>query len=112
MNEYVFFLDLVDDPNGIGEYEKWHQNVWPEVEAQILRSGITSCRIYRFSNRLVLIAHSNQEMNWKKKSIADLGHPPTVEWEKLMWKFQQPIPGSLSGEKWKMAHLIYKLEEE
>jgi L-rhamnose mutarotase len=51
-------------------------------------------------------------MNWEKKSIADLGHPPTVEWEKLMWKFQQSIPGSLSGEKWKMASLIYELKAE
>ena len=110
MNEYVFFLDLVEDNELINQYDAWHKNVWPEVELQILSSGISSCRIYRFSNRLVLIAHSDLEMDWTKKSHNDLTHATTVEWENLMWKFQKAIPGSAPGEKWRMAELIYKLE--
>jgi L-rhamnose mutarotase len=112
MNEYVFFLDLIDNEELITQYDQWHKEVWPEVELQILNSGLTSCRIYRVSNRLVLIAHSDQEMDWKKKSDSDLAHGPTVEWENLMWKFQRAIPGSASGEKWRKAELIYKLESK
>ena len=110
MNEYVFFLDLINDEELISQYDQWHQEVWPEVESQILKSGLTSCRIYRVSNRLVLIANSNLEMDWTKKSESDLAHAPTVEWENLMWTFQSAIPGSAAGEKWRMAELIYKLE--
>jgi L-rhamnose mutarotase len=110
MNEYVFFLDLINDEELITQYDQWHQEVWPEVESQILKSGLSSCRIYRVSNRLVLIANSILEMDWTKKSESDLAHTPTVEWENLMWKFQNAIPGSAPGVKWRMAELIYKLE--
>lgn len=110
MNEYVFFLDLINDEELITQYDQWHKEVWPEVELQILNSGLTSCRIYRVSNRLVLIANSKIEIDWTKKAVSDLAHAPTVEWENLMWKFQKAIPGSAPEEKWRMAELIYKLE--
>ncbi len=110
MNEYVFFLDLVEDEVLIAQYESWHRSVWPEVEAQILSSGITSCQIYRAFNRLVLIIRSEKEMDWEKKALQDAQHQKTIEWEELMWHFQRAIPGSNPNSKWQMAKMIYQLK--
>jgi L-rhamnose mutarotase len=43
--------------------------------------------------------------------LSDSLHVPTLEWEELMWNFQQSIPGSLPGQKWMMAQQIYKLRK-
>lgn len=106
---YVFFLDLVNDPRLIQEYDAMHRNVWPEVEQQILDSGVERCEIYRLENRLVLIMDAPDDMNWERKRISDEQHEPTQKWEALMWKFQQSIPGFEGKGKWQLATEIYTL---
>jgi len=32
------------------------------------------------------------------------------EWERLMWRFQQALPGAKEGEKWMRMERIFKLE--
>lgn len=111
MNEYVFFLDLKDNQTTIAEYDQWHTRVWPEVETQILSAGIFDCKIYRYNNRLVLLVQSEKPIDWERKSLSDGMHSPTLEWEELMWTFQQAMPGSLPGQKWMMAKQIYQLKK-
>jgi L-rhamnose mutarotase len=108
---YVFFLDLVDDELLIKEYEEMHRNVWPEVEQQILKSGVQHCEIYRFSNRLVLIAEAPADLDWQMKAITDALHEPTSDWEQTMWKYQQSLPGYEGNGKWQMAKEIYNLKK-
>ena len=31
------------------------------------------------------------------------------EWEQLMWKYQQAIPGGKPGEKWRLMERIFAL---
>jgi L-rhamnose mutarotase len=31
------------------------------------------------------------------------------EWEELMWKYQQAIPGAKPGEKWVLMNKIFEL---
>lgn len=35
--------------------------------------------------------------------------PKVQEWEELMWKYQQQLPGSKPSEKWLSMDLIFKL---
>jgi L-rhamnose mutarotase len=109
MNRYVFFLDLKPDEDLILEYEKYHTEVWPEVEQQILKSGVEHCEIYRCSNRLVLMVESKAEMDWDWKADLDAAHSKTQDWEALMWKYQQAIPGFEDSGKWQLAKKIYGL---
>ncbi|MBM3428905.1 MAG: L-rhamnose mutarotase [Bacteroidetes bacterium] len=111
MIRYVFFLDLVNDDQLISEYERYHVAVWPEVEQQILKSGVAYCSIHRLSNRLVLMVESLDEMDWSAKSVSDALHAPTQEWETLMWKYQQAIPGFEGQGKWQLAKKIYELKK-
>jgi len=41
----------------------------------------------------------------------DAANPKVQEWEALMWKYQQPLPGTAPGEKWMLMDKIYHLKK-
>ena len=109
MKRYCLALDLVDDPALIAEYEYYHQNGWSEIKESILTAGIIDMEIYRFGNRLFMIMETDETFSFDRKSAMDAANPKVQEWEQLMWKFQQSIPGSKPGEKWVLMDRIFKL---
>ncbi|MFC3196906.1 L-rhamnose mutarotase [Parapedobacter deserti] len=109
MRRYVLTLDLKDDVSLIAEYEQWHREVWPEVEQSILASGIRRMEIYRFSNRLVMILDADEQFSFERKAMVDEANPHVQEWERLMWKYQQPVPGAKQGEKWTIMNKIFEI---
>jgi L-rhamnose mutarotase len=110
MARYCLALDLIDDATLIEEYEYWHKNVWPEIITSIKDAGITNMEIYRTGNRLFMIMETNEHFDGAKKAAADNANPKVQEWEKLMWKFQQPLPWAKEGEKWVLLDKIFNLE--
>ena len=108
-HRYCLALDLVDDPALIAEYEKWHENVWPEILDSISSSGIEQMEIYRTGNRLFMIMEVNADFSFEKKAAADTENQKVQDWEKLMWKFQQPLPFAKPGEKWVLMDRIFKI---
>lgn len=109
MNQYVFALDLKNDEEMIKAYEKWHQAVWPEIIDSIKESGIVECSIYRVFNRLVLIMRCNEQFSFERKEKLDMENAKVQAWEKLMWDYQQAIPGSAAGSKWQLMEKIWAL---
>ncbi|WP_158825736.1 L-rhamnose mutarotase [Mucilaginibacter lacusdianchii] len=109
MNRYCFTLDLADDPALIAEYEKWHQNIWPEILQSITEAGITQMEIYRFANRLFMIMDVNDTFSFDKKAAVDAANDKVQEWEQLMWKYQRPLPQARPGEKWVLMERIFEL---
>ncbi len=107
--KYCLTLDLVNDPELIREYEQWHANVWPEVISSIKAAGIDHMEIYRFQNRLMMIMQVNPEYTHERKQALDQGNAKVQEWEALMWKYQQAVPGAKPGEKWVMMDKIFEL---
>lgn len=110
MKRYALALDLVDDPQLIKEYELMHEAVWPEIKASILDSGIEAMEIYRTGNRLFMIMEVSATFSFEQKGAADAANEKVQEWETLMWKYQQAIPGSKPGEKWIMMDKIFELK--
>lgn len=106
---YCLALDLVNDETKISEYEKWHREVWPEIIASIKNSGITNMEIYRVMNRLFMIMETAPGFSFEKKGEMDAANEKVQEWEKLMWDYQQAIPGSKPGEKWLLMEKIFSL---
>jgi L-rhamnose mutarotase len=106
---YCLALDLVNDPQLMAEYEAHHQKVWPEVVASIKESGISAMEIYRVENRLFMIMETTENFSFDAKSATDSHHPKVQEWESLMWKYQQAIPGGQAGEKWRLMGKIFGL---
>ena len=108
-NRYCLALDLKDSPQLIEEYKRHHQNVWPEIAKSIREAGIEDMEIYLVGRRLFMIMEVSDRFSFEEKARADRSNPKVQEWEKLMWKFQQPLPQAQPGEKWVLMERIFKL---
>jgi L-rhamnose mutarotase len=109
MKRFALALDLKNDPELIAEYEAYHKKIWPEIEESIWSSGIISMEIYRLGTRLFMIMETADDFSFEKKAIADKENKKVQEWEDLMWKYQQPMPGAMPGEKWLLMDKIFEL---
>lgn len=109
MKRYCLALDLVDDPSLISEYEDHHQKVWPAVLKSIRDAGIIHLDIYRYANRLFMIMDTSDDFSFEEKNAADAANPEVQDWEKLMWKYQQSMPGARPGEKWQLMQQVFKM---
>jgi L-rhamnose mutarotase len=109
MKRYCLALDLKDDSKLIAEYEQYHKNVWPQIIKSINDSGIEVLDIYRTGNRMFMIIEASDDFSFEKKTAMDNSNPKVIEWEELMWKFQQALPWSKKGEKWILMEKIFQL---
>lgn len=111
MQKFCFATDLKEDDTLIAQYEYWHrqENSWPMVTASIIDAGIISMEIYRTGNRLFMIMETTDTFDLSEKEKLDAANPVVQEWEALMWKYQQPLPWAVNGEKWVMMSRIFKL---
>ncbi|MEO8822650.1 MAG: L-rhamnose mutarotase [Ginsengibacter sp.] len=108
---YCLALDLKNDEKLIAEYEKYHQKVWPEIIDSITSAGVSSMQIYRFSNRLFMIMETDENFSFEQKNEMDTTNPKVQEWENLLWKYQQALPGAKPGEKWILMDKIFDLNK-
>jgi L-rhamnose mutarotase len=111
MKRLCFACDLKDDPDLIAEYLKWHEpgKVWSEVIDSIKTSGVKDLEIYLQGTRLMLIMEVDDDFDVNSGDHMDLENPRVVEWEKMMWKFQQAVPGAPPDQKWTPMESIFKL---
>lgn len=109
MKRYCLALDLINDPELIKDYERYHQAVWPEILDSITNSGIDNMEIYRIENRLFMIMEVNDQFSFEAKGKADANNAKVQEWETLMWKYQQALPFAKPGEKWLLMDKIFSL---
>jgi L-rhamnose mutarotase len=112
MKRYCLAVDLVNDAELMAEYEHWHkaENAWPEIKKSITGAGIISMEIYRTGNRLFMIMETDDSFSFERKAAMDSNNPKVQEWEKLMWKFQQPLAWAKPGEKWVLMDSIFNLK--
>lgn len=110
-SRYCLTLDLKNDPALIAAYKRYHQKIWPEITESIRSAGIMDMEIYLSETRLFMIMEVDDSFSFEKKTQADRNNPKVQEWEKLMWTFQQALPGVQPGEKWLLMERIYKLEQ-
>ena len=111
MKKYCLAVDLKEDETLIKEYEDHHKKVWPPILQSITEAGIEQMEIYRIGNRLFMIMVTNEQFNFELKAKKDASNEKVQEWEALMWNYQQAIPGSKPGEKWRLMEKIFDLEE-
>ncbi len=112
MKKITLALDLKDDPKLIDEYKKYHENVWPEIENSIQKSGIEKMEIYCIANRLFMIIEAKDDFSFEKKLQMDSANPKNEEWETLMWNYQQALPTAKPGEKWMQMDKVYEFVSE
>ncbi|MGW8265971.1 MAG: L-rhamnose mutarotase [Longimicrobiales bacterium] len=109
---YCMALDLEDDSTLIAEYERHHEEIWPEITRSIRESGIEDMEIYRIGNRLFMVMEVSDDFSFEAKARADAADPRVQEWEALMWRFQRALPWAMPGEKWVRMKRIFSLGEQ
>ncbi len=105
---YCLALDLKDDPLLIAEYEAHHRRVWPEILGTIAAAGILSMEIYRVQTRLMMVMDVEDDFSFERKAEADAGNARVQAWERLMWTYQQAIPGGPPGAKWRLMERVFE----
>ena len=111
MIRYCLALDLKEDPALIAAYADYHASVWPEIIASIKEAGIKALEIYRVANRLFMIIEAGDDFSFEKKAVMDAKNEMVVQWEKLMWEYQQALPTAKPGEKWVLMKKIFTLSD-
>ncbi|MCC4621342.1 L-fucose mutarotase [Xanthomonas cassavae CFBP 4642] len=113
MPRLCYVLDLHDDADLIAEYERWHRpsEVWSEVVASLQQAGIQELEIFRSGDRLVMLMDVSEHYDPAAKAARDAADPRIQAWERLMWRFQKPLPDSGPDEKWRQAGRIFALTE-
>ena len=106
---YALAIDLINDPVMISAYEKHHQRVHADIRKSITDAGVEVMDIYRFENRLFMIMEVNEKFSFESKAAMDAENPAVQKWERLMWDYQQVIPGAKPGEKWVQMSQIFEL---
>ena len=110
MKRRCLTLDLKSDTNLMAEYKKYHEKIWPEITAGLHEAGVTDMEIYLFGNRMFMIFEYPENVDIDANMAKMNARPKNKEWEELMWKFQQSVPGSKPGDKWVEMQRIFKLE--
>lgn len=107
-------LDLKDDAVLIERYEAWHAAgaVPPAVIRSIRDADIRDMQIWRLGTRLFMIMETGPNFSPEAKAAADLASEDVQAWERLMWDFQQPLPGAADGEKWLAMKQIFALGDQ
>ncbi len=109
MIRYCFAVDLKDDPQVIAAYEQYHQAVWPEIIKSIKDADIKVMDIYRVANRLFMIMEVGNDFSFEKKAAMDANNEIVVQWEQMLWDYQQALPTAKPGEKWVLMQQIFSL---
>jgi L-rhamnose mutarotase len=110
MRKFCLACDLKDDDRLIEEYDRYHREVWPEIQDSLKESGINTMEIYRTGNRLFMIISVTDEFSFEKKEAMDLANPIVQKWESLMSQFQQQISWSPENVKWVLMERVFNFE--
>jgi L-rhamnose mutarotase len=112
MKRYCLALDLIDDEEKIMKYRQFHQKIWPEIAANIRQRGVLDMQIWQIENRLFMIMDTQNDYAPLEAEQIAQAEPKNLEWEQLMWQFQQPLSSAKHGEKWIEMQQIFDLKQQ
>jgi len=105
MPRYAFKLRL--KPDVAAEYERSHQQVWPELLARIKAAGISKYSIFRRGQDLFLFMHvADFERAWDQLAR----DPVNQRWQQEMARFFEPVPDQQPGERFAMMEEVFYLD--
>lgn len=111
--EKVFVVNIVPEQTKLQEYLRYHQQVWPEVEAGFRKAGYQEITLYRYQYLVVMkivvpVGADLQQMG----KTAEGYSPRCAEWNRLMSGYQAGVPGTAQGETWVEAKPFYEFRKE
>ena len=77
----AFLLRL--KPGTLDQYTYWHDNIWPELQAEIANQGIAEITLYNLDDMIVLVSEVRDHDAWTRLWDSDVHH----RWGELMNDF-------------------------
>ena len=112
MTQYVFTVNLKDDPTVIADYRQYHRSVWPEVIESLRSVGVERMDIYLVGRRLVMVVGMLDGLDYAAAFRAHAASSPRVsEWERLMQTLQERPDEAQPGEWWARMEPVFHLDE-
>ncbi|MFX1706202.1 L-rhamnose mutarotase [Chitinophaga sp. CC14] len=113
LQEHVFVVNIVQDPQKLKEYLDYHQHIWPEVEAGFKKAGYRKITLYRYEYLLVMAitVPAGADLGQMGKT-AESYDKRCAEWNRLMDGYQTGVPGAGQQEKWVEATPFYRFIKE
>lgn len=100
----ILTANLVADPKMQQEYLSYHATQfqkWPEVSKGFCNAGFQQLLVFKNGRQLMLvISIPKGESLDKLNPLTTKNNPRVDEWNKLMSKYQEGIPGTKKGETW------------
>ena len=97
------------DPDRIDEYERVHADVWPEVLAQIARSGIRNYSIHRYGTLLfATFDYVGDDLAADMAAMA--ADEATQRWWALCEPMQRPVRERTEGEWWHTIPEVFHVD--
>jgi len=97
------------DPSRIEEYERLHAAVWPEVLAQIARSGIRNYSIFRYEDLLfATFEYVGEDFDADMAAMA--ADEATQRWWAVCGPMQRPVTERAEDEWWHTVPEVFHLD--
>jgi L-rhamnose mutarotase len=61
-------------PESLDLYIYWHDNIWPELKAEIAKQGIAEVTLYQIDDKVVLFSRIKDEEAWKRLWDTEIHH--------------------------------------
>ncbi|HWV64195.1 L-rhamnose mutarotase [Chitinophaga sp.] len=113
LQEHVFVVNIVKDPQKLKAYLDYHQHIWPEVEAGFKKAGYRKITLYRYNYLLVMTiaVPAGADLGQMGKT-AEAYDKRCAEWNRLMDGYQEGVPGAGEHEKWVETTPFYQFNQE
>mmetsp|Transcript_18276 Transcript_18276/g.38173 ORF Transcript_18276/g.38173 Transcript_18276/m.38173 type:complete len:127 (-) Transcript_18276:166-546(-) len=85
-------LDI--QPGKFQEYFDYHQAVWPEIQHALHEVGVRNLSVWNWESRLFYYCEYVGERPFAEAMQIYSQMPRVQEWEELMHKYQQKLPGA------------------
>lgn len=109
MKRYCLALDLINNDEKIKEYQQLHKKIWPEIATNIRQRGVLDMQIWQIENRLFMIMETSDDYDVARANQIAASEPKNMQWESLMWQYQQALDSAQDGEKWIEMKKIFDL---
>ena len=110
MKSFAMALDLKDDAALIEKYKEYHRAVWPEVLGGLRSTGITRMKIFLHGRRLFMYLEAPDDFSPARDLPRYQNSPRAREWDPLMRKYQEPVPGAAPDEWWAAMEEVFDLD--
>jgi L-rhamnose mutarotase len=105
MPRYAFKLRIRADK--IEEYDRAHQQVWPDLLRKLKDVGISDYSIFRRGQDLTLCLRVDDfDRAWDELDR----DPVNQSWQRLMGPLFEPVPDQQDGERFAMLKEVFYLE--